>query len=389
MKKIIILGSTGSIGRQAVEVIESFPDLFRVVGLSAHSDTDLLLSQTVKLKPNYIAVTNPASARAISDQVPNGVKLLLGEGALSELATCDADMVLNALVGAAGLTSTISALKAKRQVALANKESLVIAGDLINDLLDGGCGSIIPVDSEHSAIEQCLLGEDRSKIERIIITASGGPFRGFDIQALKGVTVEMALSHPKWKMGPKITIDSATLMNKGLEVIEAHHLFRLPYDRIDVLVHPQSIVHSMVEFEDGSIKAHLGPADMRIPIQYALTYPRRAPFTQKRFDPINDAPLTFEEPDLTLFPCLAYAREAGLKGSTFPAVLNASNEVAVKAFLNKKINFIDIPKVIYNVLTIHQPLNHLDMESLLQADRWARKVTTIELSRLGAVYNDK
>lgn len=384
MKRINILGSTGSIGRQALDVIRRMPEDFKVIGLSAHRSVDLLLEQILEFEPKVVAISDQASALTIKDSIPSGVDLLTGPDSPAILASLGSDILLNALVGSVGLSSTITALKAGRVVALANKESMVIAGDIINQLIGTERNRLIPVDSEHSAIFQCLIGEEMSEVERVIITASGGPFRGKKEAELQQVTVEMALSHPKWDMGDKISIDSATLMNKGLELIEAHHLFKLPYDRIGVVVHPESIIHSMVEFKDGSLKGHLGPTDMRIPIQYAFTHPNRFQTPVEKFSPTKSKSLTFEEPDLETFPCLKYAREAGVNGKTFPAVLNGANEVAVGAFLNRKIAFLDIPKIVYNVLAEHNPLNHLNLEALCQADKWARKRAEDEISRLGA-----
>lgn len=390
MKKIIILGSTGSIGTQALEVIRNNMGDYDVIGLSAHKDIELLLSQIDEFRPSFVAVSSKNSAGSLSEVLPKGVELFLGTNGPSQLASLDCDIVLNALVGFAGLDATIAALKIGRTLALANKESMVVAGEIINSLIaENSKSRILPVDSEHSAIFQCLLSEVKEEIERIIITASGGPFKGRKKEELFGITVDEALAHPKWRMGKKISIDSATMMNKGLEVIEAHHLFCVPYERIDVVIHPQSIIHSMVEFKDGSIKAHLSPADMRIPIQYAFTYPTRAHCALKRFDPLTGGPLTFEEVDIEAFPCLGYAKEAGILGKTFPVVLNAANEVAVDAFLNKKIAFLDISKVVYNVLNLHQPLDPLDLSALKEADRWARLRAQDEINHFGAFFDAK
>ncbi len=374
MRNLTILGSTGSIGQQAIEVIKRFPNKFRVIGLSARKNISLLAKQIRELKPRKVVVTDLSLAKELKrfSLLPR-LEVLSGEEGLVALSSWDKnDIVLNALVGAVGLDSTLAVIEKGKRLALANKESLVSGGELVIRYLKKSQAEMIPIDSEHSALFQCLLGEKKEEISRLIITGSGGPFRGKKLSQLKDVSVEEALAHPRWKMGKKITIDSATLMNKGLEVIEAHFLFGLNYEQIKVVIHPQSIIHSMIEFKDGSVKAHLGPTDMRIPIQYALTYPERedAPVPFLNLPGLN---LTFEEPDLENFPCLAYALEAARKGDTFPAVLNASNEIAVYAFLEGKIPFTGISKVICDTLEKHNPLKIKGLAEVKEADRWARK----------------
>ena len=373
MKNIVILGSSGSIGKQTIDIIKKHPDLFKVVGLSVQSNIKVLETQVTELKPKVVAITDKAAAKSFKDKNYEGIEIITGLDGLEYLAAySDANIVLNALVGSVGLKSTLSALKAGKTLALANKESMVAGGAIVNRIKEESGATIIPVDSEHNAIFQCLVGECKDEVERLIITASGGPFRGRSFNDLKSVTVEEALAHPRWTMGPKITIDSATLMNKGLEVIEARWLFDMPCEKIDVVVHPQSIVHSMVEFKDGSIKAHLGKTDMRIPIQYALSYPERLPSPLPSLNLIEVAQLTFEKPDIKNFPCLKLAFESIKRGKTYPAVLNAANEEAVAAFLKKKISFTTIPYVIEKVMDEHEAGDELDLGILLEAERWAR-----------------
>lgn len=364
--RVAILGSTGSIGKQALDVAASHPDLIQVVALTAHSNADVLLAQAREFRVPRIALAQPSAAeraRALASQSDPFSFIGSGPEAVEEIAAgaVDVDCVLNALVGAAGLRVTVAALTAGKSLALANKESLVAGGELVMRLASPG--QLVPVDSEHSAIFQCYLGEDARDISRIWLTASGGPFRGRTRDELSGVTAEQALAHPTWTMGPKITIDSASLMNKGLEVIEAHHLFGVSYDDIRVVVHPQSYVHSMVEFVDGSVKAHLGATDMRVPIQYAFSEPRRwsAPLAPVDFAEIGR--LDFAEPDLEAFGCLALAFEAGREGGTAPAILNAANEVAVAAFLEGRCGFLDIERTVGNVLS------RLDSEPLVSIEQ--------------------
>ncbi len=372
MKELIILGSTGSIGRQTLDVVRKHQDAFKIIGLSAHQNVDLLAEQINEFKPKAVVVSDRKYVQKLRNLLKKDVDILDGKDALTKLVLFDADLVLNALVGSAGLESTIAVIKTGKTLALANKESMVIGGEIINRLLLKNGGVIIPVDSEHSAICQCLLGEKTQEINKVILTASGGPFRGKRSSELRRVTVEEALAHPKWNMGKKISIDSATLMNKGLEIIEAHYLFNLSYDDIEVVIHPQSVIHSMVEFVDGSIKAHMGPTDMRIPIQYALSYPERLPSPIPMLNLLTVDKLTFEEPDSVNFPCLRCAVEAGKKGKTYPAVLNAANEEAVAAFLNGEIAFLTIPEVVDKVLSKHKPVEPVELSVLKEAESWAR-----------------
>jgi len=347
-RKIAILGSTGSIGTQALDVIEAHSDLFQVEVLTAQNNADLLIEQAVKFKPNVVVIANNKLYDKVSSALdPLDIKVYSGENALGFVVESDSvDMVLTALVGYAGLLPTMRAINAKKHIALANKETLVVAGELITKLALENRVDILPVDSEHSAIFQCLVGEHVNQIEKIILTASGGPFRGKDLAFLSAVTKEQALMHPNWEMGAKITIDSASLMNKGLEVIEAKWLFDLKSEQIDVIVHPQSIIHSMVQFEDGSIKAQMGLPDMKLPIQYALGFPHRLKSDFPRFSFIDYPNLTFEKPDLETFRNLSFAFEALIKGGNMACILNAANEIAVDSFLKDKIGFLEMSDVL-------------------------------------------
>lgn len=373
MKNIIILGSTGSIGTQAVDVIKKNREDFNVIGLAAYKNASLLIQQAKELRPKYVCLIDEEACAASKSRFRDYI-FLEGAKGVEELATeGSVELVLNAIVGSAGLPATIAAIEANKVLALANKESFVAGGDLINDLLTRSKTKIIPVDSEHSAIFQCLIGEDPKEVKKLILTASGGPFRGRKPDSLADVTPSDAISHPRWNMGKKISVDSATLMNKGLEVIEAHFIFGVPYDKIDIVIHPESIIHSMVEFVDGSIKAHLGRTDMRIPIQYALTYPSRldSPVDSISFKEI--ATLTFEEVDFELAPCIGLALGAAKKGRSHPAVMNAANEIAVEAFLNEEISFTDIGEIIEETLVAHRPFDIEDIDDFTKADLWARK----------------
>jgi 1-deoxy-D-xylulose-5-phosphate reductoisomerase len=350
--RLAVLGSTGSIGRQALEVAARFPERIRVVALAANRSGELLAQQARAFDVRQVAVADPTAAPC-ADDLPPGASCATGASEVAALAAHpDVDIVLNALVGAAGLRASEAALRAGKRLALANKESLVVGGELLMPMAGGSAAvttadtRLVPVDSEHSAIFQCLIGEPADRVARIWLTASGGPFRGRAEADLRDVTPQQALAHPRWTMGPKITIDSATLMNKGLEAIEAHHLFGVGYDRVRVVVHPQSTVHSMVEFADGSVKAHLGVTDMRVPIQYALSHPDRwdAPVPPVDFAALGR--LDFEEPDPVTFRCLALALQAGEAGGTLPAVLNAANEIAVAAFLEGGLGFTDVARVV-------------------------------------------
>ena len=347
-KHIAILGSTGSIGTQALEVIEANTDLFVVEVLSANSNSDLLIKQALKFNPNAVVIVDETKYQEVLDALSSqDIKVYAGKDALAQVVEMeDIDMVLTALVGYSGLKPTISAIKAKKNIALANKETLVVAGALITDLAKKHSVSIYPVDSEHSAIFQCLVGEFHNPIEKIYLTASGGPFRGWTKDRLLNVTKEQALKHPNWNMGAKITIDSASLMNKGLEVIEAKWLFGLKSEQIDVVVHPQSIIHSIVQFTDGSMKAQMGLPDMKLPIQYALAYPQRIVSDFPRFDFMDYPSLTFEKADTGTFKNLALAYKAMNKGGNMACILNAANEVVVDAFLKDKIGFLEMSDVI-------------------------------------------
>jgi len=374
MKNIAILGSTGSIGRNAIEVIRNFPDRFKVTYLAVNKNIELLFEQVKLLRPRGVVIFDKEKAREFSNFVNGEIEVLSGEeGLLEVVSRDDVDVVLNSLVGFSGLKPTIKAIESGKRIALANKETLVVAGEIITKLLKENNVELIPVDSEHNAIFQCLVGENVSDINRIILTASGGPFLYRDKVELENVTVEEALKHPNWKMGNKITIDSATLMNKGLEVIEAHWLFGLSVDKIKVVIHPQSVIHSMVEFVDGSIKAQLGVPDMKIPIQYALTYPERTYADYGRVDFVKLGQMTFLEPDLDKFECLRIAYEVASIGGTYPTVLNAANEVAVEAFLNKKIKFTKIPEIIKRAIDAHKPKFNPELEDILRVDSETRK----------------
>ena len=347
-KNIAILGSTGSVGTQTLEVIKGNDNLFSVFMLTANSNADLLIRQALEFLPAYVIICDKDKYKYVKESLSNTtVKVLAGIEEVIDLVTHpDIHIVLTAMVGFAGLEPTIAAIKAGKDIALANKETLVVAGELITALAKKHQVKILPVDSEHSAIFQCLAGEEGNAIEKVILTASGGPFRGKSLDFLAGVTREDALKHPNWVMGAKITIDCASLMNKGLEVIEAKWLFDLDPDQVDVIVHPQSIIHSMVQFEDGSIKAQMGLPDMKLPIQYALTYPARIQNNFKRFDFIKYPELTFEKPDTNTFPNLALAFEALKKGGNMPCIINAANEIAVAGFLHKSVSFLAMSKII-------------------------------------------
>lgn len=378
VKRIAILGSTGSIGRQTLEVVEANPSRFVVQALAAGRDAAGLLEQVRRFHPARACL---ADTEAAAGAFP--VPLLCGtEGLIALVTDPEVDLVVVATPGAAGLEPTLAAIRAGKEVALANKEVLVMAGEIVTAEA-ARCGvTLRPIDSEHSAIWQCLQGEERRAVERIILTASGGPFRTWPREALARVTPKEALRHPTWRMGPKVTVDSATLFNKGMEIIEAHWLFGLPFARIEVVVHPQSIVHSLVEFHDGSVKAQLGFPDMRLPIQYALGYPERLPTRYTALDWKTAGPLTFEPVDVERFPCLRLAREAGEKGGTYPAVLAAADEVAVELFLRERIRFLDIPRWIEAALAAHEPASGpLSLEAVRAADAWARTFVRSRVSR--------
>jgi 1-deoxy-D-xylulose-5-phosphate reductoisomerase len=373
-KSIAILGSTGSIGTQALEVIGAHPEYLEVEVLTAQNNAELLIEQAKKFNPNAVVIGNENLYQQVKEALdPINIKVFAGEKAIASVVEMDSiDLVLTALVGYAGLKPTIHAIQAGKNIALANKETLVVAGELITKLAREKGVNIYPVDSEHSAIFQCIVGEFHNKIEKITLTASGGPFRGKKIEELKSVTKAQALKHPNWTMGAKVTIDSATLMNKGLEVIEAKWLFGLKADQVDVVVHPQSIIHSMVQFEDGSMKAQMGLPDMRLPIQFALTYPERLKSDFPRFDFTNYPSLTFEKPDTKTFRNLALAFEALSRGGNMPCVLNAANEVAVEAFLKDRIGFLEMPELVERCLTKMDYIANPKYEDYVQTDTETR-----------------
>ncbi len=374
-KRLVILGATGSIGRQCLDVVRRHRDKFEIVGLTTHRRVADLAAAVSEFQPQVVVVGDRSAAEEWSVSLQSlGTRVLVGQEALADIVEWrNVDLVVNGLVGAVGLLPTYRAVSAGRNVALANKESLVVGGALIMPKARETGAKILPIDSEHSAIFQCLMGEPAGALSRILLTGSGGPFRTTPLEELERVTVEQALAHPNWVMGPKITIDSATLMNKGLEVIEAHWLFGLPVSRIQVVIHPQSIVHSMVELVDGSVKAQLGLPDMRLPIQLALSYPERLDSDFPRVDFFKVRHLDFEEPNLEKFPALRLAYDAAEAGGTAPAVLNASNEVAVQAFLEGRIRYLDIARVIETVLTEHSPVQPGSVEDLLSVDEEARQ----------------
>ncbi len=375
MKSLSILGSTGSIGLSTLDVVRQHPDRFTVTGLAEGHDVTLLAEQIREFKPSIVSVRDEASANQLRELIgESGPEIRWGiEGAAVVGEADGSDMVVSAIVGAAGLVPTVRAIKAGKDIALANKETLVVAGQLVSELVREHKVQLLPVDSEHSAIFQSLTGHRTEDIERIILTASGGPFRNTPAEELKLVKPEQALKHPQWSMGAKITIDSATLMNKGLEVIEAHWLFNMPAEKIGVVVHPQSIIHSMVEYIDGCVMAQLGAPDMRAPIAYALAWPERCESGIKKLDLTQIGTLTFEEPDMKRFPSLQLAFDALKAGKTYPAVLNAANEIAVAAFLNKNIGFTDIPAIVDKTMQAHEALTPVDLDEYLAVDRWARE----------------
>jgi 1-deoxy-D-xylulose-5-phosphate reductoisomerase len=374
LKNIAILGATGSIGRNSLLVIKGLSDQVRVQYLVVQKNIEDLSKLIAEHKPKGVAVLDEAKANELRKQVPGSVEVLSGMKGIKELiGRDDVDLVISAMVGFAGLEPTVEAIRKGKSIALANKETLVVAGELITSLLAEHKVDLLPIDSEHSAILQCLRGEDSSSVAKLILTASGGPFLTTPLENLKNVTVQDALNHPNWKMGNKITIDSATLMNKGLEVIEAHWLFGLPARKIDVVVHPQSIIHSMVEFIDGSVKAQLGLPDMKLPIQYALTYPRRYPMNGARVNFPDLKSMTFFEPDLKKFRSLQLAYDALNLGGTAPAVMNAANEVAVELFLQQKVQFLKISELTERAMANHKTSAKPDLRDIVEADLSARR----------------
>ena len=374
MKTISILGSTGSIGKSTLSLVDLYPEQFRVAGLAAGSNSRLLLQQIERYRPSLVAVDDPAAAEEVRREL-SGVEVLDGLDGVSRVAALDeTDTVVAAISGFSGLVPTYRALEAGKQVALANKETLVAAGDFMAKVMAASGGTIIPVDSEHSALHQCLRGSSgESEIARLVLTASGGPFLHRPMESFRGITKDEALDHPTWKMGPKITIDSATMMNKGLEVVEAHHLFGIDHDRIDVVIHPQSVVHSMVEFIDGTLIAQLSITDMRSALLYALSYPERWESRLPSVDLFSLPKLEFLEPDLERFPCIGLAYEGLRRGDSFPATLNAANEVAVEAFLSDRLGFSRIPRISELVLQSHRPRPIDDIQAVLEVDRESRK----------------
>lgn len=375
MKKIAILGSTGSIGTQALDVVQANPDHFSVEVLTAHSNADMLIEQAKKFKPNAVVIGDESKYQVVKDALWNDdIKVYAGQEALEQIVeSTEIELVLTALVGAAGLKPTVNAINAGKTIALANKETLVVAGDLVTALAKSKAVNIYPVDSEHSAIFQCLAGEWHNPIEKIILTASGGPFRGKSHGFLSTVTKAQALKHPNWTMGAKITIDSASLMNKGLEVIEAKWLFNLKPSQIEVIVHPQSIIHSIVQFQDGSMKAQMGLPDMKLPIQYAMGYPNRLPSDFPRFDFTKYPQLTFEQADTSTFRCLGLAFEAMERGGNMPCIMNAANEIAVAKFLNDEIGFLEIPDMIEKAMNTIEFVATPTLDDYIATDFAARE----------------
>jgi len=385
MKSLAVIGATGSVGKNTLRVVEHLKDRFQIFALAAHSTVDLLAEQTAAFHPTVVAIGDPARVaqfrqRCTELRVPMP-EVVTGQSGLRQIASApQVDIVVSAAVGAAGLQPTYSAVAAGKTVALANKEAMVVGGELLRKTAERTGARLIPIDSEHSALDQCLRSGQRGEVRRLILTASGGPFRETPAEEFAKITPEEALKHPTWQMGKRITVDSATLMNKGLEVIEARWLFDIAPERIDIMVHPQSVVHSMVEFVDGSIMAQLGTADMRQPIQYALTYPDRLPSAVASLDWTMVPRLDFNPPDLKRFPCISLAYRAIEMGGTAPAVVNAADEVVVQAFLDKKLLFSDIPKIVADTLEAHtvQPADRL--ESVMEADAWARSHALSQVS---------
>ncbi len=372
MKRLSVLGSTGSIGQSTLNLVDLFPERFRVVALAAHANADLLYQQALKYRPDIIALHDETCSSQLAGRL-NGTRVVGGAAGVIEAAThADADVVIAGISGAAGLVPTYHAILQGKNIALANKETLVMAGELVMGAVREHCVDLLPIDSEHVALHQCLDGSRKGDVERLVLTASGGPFFGYSESQLQAVTVQDALNHPTWRMGRKITVDSATLMNKGLEVIEAHHLFGVPADRISVVIHPQSTVHSMVEFVDGSVIAQLSITDMRSAILYALSYPARWESTLPRLE-LSRMSLEFYPPDRSRFRCLTLAYHALESGKSFPAAMNAANEVSVNCFLAGRILFTDIPRIIESVLERHSAVPINDLDSVLAVDADARR----------------
>ncbi len=383
-KRLAILGSTGSIGTQTLEIVAAHPQLFSVEILTAHANADLLLEQVAQHQPNAVVLTQQAAYEKVKQALStSNTKVFFGQEALNDVVTWDSvDFVLAAIVGYAGLQPTLSAIRAKKPIGLANKETLVVAGAIVMEEARNNGVPIIPVDSEHSAIFQCLLGEDMATIEKVILTASGGPFLGKKPNFLVNVKKSHALQHPNWIMGEKISIDSATLMNKGLEMIEAKWLFGLRNDQIEVVIHPQSIIHSLVQFNDGSIKAQIGLPDMKLPIQYAMAFPKRVPNAFPRFSFKDYSKFTFEQPDVKTFRNLQLAMDALEKGGNAPCILNAANEVVVNAFIHNKIGFLQMSDLIEESLNSVNYIENPTLEELVETDRYTRSFTQKELDKL-------
>ncbi|MBI2541760.1 1-deoxy-D-xylulose-5-phosphate reductoisomerase [Candidatus Woesearchaeota archaeon] len=375
MKYLSILGSTGSIGTQTLEIVRQFPDEFKVVGLTSNKNSELLLKQIKEFRPKAAAIMDKGKVDSLlnfsSCQIYSGTE---GLNRIAELS--EADTVVNSLVGSAGIEPTYNAIRSKKNIALANKETLVAAGSVIMEEIKKNNARLMPIDSEHSAIFQCLNGEKIKEVNNITLTCSGGPFKNYTEQQMQNVTVQEALNHPTWNMGSKITIDSATLMNKGFEVVEAHWLYDAGYEKIKIVIHPQSIVHSLVEFADKSVIAQLGFPDMKIPIQYALSYPKRLMSLGKSLDLAKIKMLEFKEPDFGMFPCLKYAYEAGAAGGTLPAVMNAANEAAVYSFLGNKIRFLDIQRLIRKMMDGHNLIKNPSLKDILDTDRKTKEETS-------------
>ncbi len=372
MKRLAILGSTGSIGESALKVVRHLAGSFQITALAAKSNIDKLYQQALEFKPQVIALDDPEKAEILQQRLPH-TKILSGIEGICEISTLDeADMVIAAMVGTAGIAPTLAAVEAGKTIALANKEALVSAGSLVISKAAQHHATILPVDSEHSALFQCLQGEDRAKVRRLILTASGGPFRSWTLDQLSTITVDMALQHPNWNMGPKITIDCSTLMNKGLEVLEAHWLYGIPLDQIEVVIHPQSIIHSMVEFVDGSIMAQMGVPDMVTAVQYAMTYPHRQPSMLQPFDFTKHNKLEFGVPDYERFRCLGLAYKAGQVGGTLPTFMNAANEVLVERFVKGEVSWSGIGHKLANLMSQHSVQPNASLQSILAVDRQAR-----------------
>ena len=390
MKNLSILGSTGSIGCKALAIIEMFPDQFGVKALAAGTNVELLAGQIKRFSPELVVVIDADRALELKRMLPSkaGVEIMYGEDGYRAAATHGSvDMVVSAIVGAAALAPTLSAIEAGKDIALANKESIVMAGEIVTKRADEKGINILPIDSEHSAIFQCIVGQRKEDLDGILLTGSGGPFLNRQASEFASITPEDALAHPTWQMGKKISIDSATLMNKGLEVIEAKSLFNVSLNMIKIVIHPQSVIHSMVSFRDGAIIAQLGIPDMKGAIAYAISYPKRLPLRQPIPDFVNIDPLTFKNPDLDKFPCLTLAYTAGKAGGTLPAVLNASNEMAVQAFLNRRIPFVKIPEVISKIMEIHSVVANPELSDIIEADRWAREYAEKEITGSVTVHS--